>query len=167
MCRLAMKTANKPFSPYSVLLAMEAMQEGYDGSGLGLMLRGLTFTDYKYQAKDPILSGIAHTEAALHRLDAYMQDKGFTLKYDHEFEVNSKLIEAKDRHKYFLRVYRQPSSWKNLKQAAIEDELMLHRLYVCGPNGEKTAMISLSFLWPDVAMIKEVGWPLAVATPSI
>ncbi len=40
MCRLAIKTASKPFSPYSVLMAMEAMQEGYDGSGLGLMLRG-------------------------------------------------------------------------------------------------------------------------------
>jgi hypothetical protein len=36
MCRLALKTASAPFSPYSVLQAMEAMQEGYDGSGLGL-----------------------------------------------------------------------------------------------------------------------------------
>ena len=128
MCRLAMKTASKPFSPYSVLLAMEAMQEGYDGSGLGLMLRGLKFADYRYQKKDPILSGIAHTEAALHRLDTYMQDRGFTLKYDHEFEVNAALIEAKDRHKYFLRIYGQPASWNSLSQEEIENELMVHRL---------------------------------------
>ncbi len=36
MCRLALKSADTPFSPYEVLTAMEAMQEGYDGSGLGL-----------------------------------------------------------------------------------------------------------------------------------
>ena len=59
MCRLAMKTANEPFSPFTVLTAMESMQEGYDGSGLGLLLRGLEFTDYKYNPEDPILSGIA------------------------------------------------------------------------------------------------------------
>ena len=33
MCRLALKSADTPFSPYEVLTAMEAMQEGYDGSG--------------------------------------------------------------------------------------------------------------------------------------
>jgi glutamate synthase domain-containing protein 1 len=162
MCRLAMKTASKPFSPYGILLAMEAMQEGYDGSGLGLMLRGLKFADYKYQAKDPILSGIAHTEASLHRLDAYMQDNGFTLKYDHEFEVNSTLIEAKDRHKYFLRVYRQPAGLKNFKPEKIENELMLHRLALRS-NGEANGDdLTVFSFWPDVAMIKEVGWPLAV-----
>lgn len=162
MCRLAMKTANKPFSPYSVLQAMEAMQEGYDGSGLGLMLRGLKFADYKYQAKDPVLSGIAHSEAALHRLDAYMQDKGFTLKYDHEFDVDYSRIEAKDRHKYFLRVYGQPSSWKNLKQETIDEKLMLHRIALRRDgeaNGEDLTAFSF---WPDVALIKEVGWPLDV-----
>ncbi|HIQ36933.1 MAG TPA: glutamate synthase, partial [Desulfocapsa sulfexigens] len=41
MCRLALKTASEAFSPYEVLQGMEAMQEGYDGSGLGLLLRGL------------------------------------------------------------------------------------------------------------------------------
>ena len=79
MCRLAMKTASEPFNPFSVLTAMEAMQEGYDGSGLGLCLRGLKFADYKYNAGDPILSGIAHTEEALARLNKIMDDKGFVL----------------------------------------------------------------------------------------
>ena len=88
MCRLALKTANDPFSPYSVLTAMEAMQEGYDGSGLGLLLRGITFKDYSYNQIDPILSGIAHTSKALHRLNAFMEEKGYELSYDHEFDVD-------------------------------------------------------------------------------
>ena len=69
MCRLALKTADTPFSPYEVLTAMEAMQEGYDGSGLGLLLRGIHFEDFNYRGDLPILSGIAHTEAALQRLE--------------------------------------------------------------------------------------------------
>ena len=63
MCRLALKTASEPFSPYEVLQAMEAMQEGYDGSGLGLLLRGLEFEDFRYRPVFPILSGVAKTKA--------------------------------------------------------------------------------------------------------
>ena len=55
MCRLALKTASDPFSPYEVLTAMEAMQEGYDGSGLGLLLRGLQFDDFKYNSKEDLV----------------------------------------------------------------------------------------------------------------
>ncbi len=104
------------------------MQEGYDGSGLGLLLRGLTFTDYNYSAEDPILSGIAHTEAALRRLDAFMRDRGFELRYDHEFETDLSLVEAQDRHKYILRVYRRPEAWNALTAAEVEEEMMLTRL---------------------------------------
>ena len=110
-----MKTASKPFSPYSVLSAMEAMQEGYDGSGLGLMLRGVSFTDYAYQNSDPILSGIANTEEALHRLNRIMQDKGFLKKYNHEFETDLSEIEATDRHKYIMLVYRKPNGTPTVK----------------------------------------------------
>ena len=84
MCRLALKTALEPFSPYEVLTAMEAMQEGYDGSGLGLLLRGLHFEDYKYDPKHPILSGIAHSEAALQRLNSIMDQRGYELQYDQD-----------------------------------------------------------------------------------
>ena len=123
MCRLALKTASKPFSPFDVLTAMEAMQEGYDGSGLGLVLRGVKFSDFAYRTKDPILSGIAHTEEAYHRLDALMQEKGFHLKYDHEFDVDFTKIEAEDRHSYFLRVYKLPASWKSYDADEIEKQL--------------------------------------------
>lgn len=162
MCRLAMKTASEPFSPYSVLQAMEAMQEGYDGSGLGLLLRGVTFADYKYKSGDPILSGIAHTESSLYRLNAYMQDKGFTLKYDHEFDTDFSLIEAKDRHKYFVRVYNTPSSWDSFSQEQIDQEMMLTRLALRQNGEENNADLTVFGFWPDVAIIKEVGWPLTI-----
>ncbi len=162
MCRLALKTASKPFSPYSVLTAMEAMQEGYDGSGLGLLLRGLKFTDFTYKPRDPVLSGIAHTEAALHRVDAFMRDQGFQLKYDHEFNVDFSKIEAQDRHKYFLRVYKVPAAWQELDQGRIEERLMHSRLALRHDGEEHGADLTVFSFWPDVAMIKEVGWPLGV-----
>ena len=77
MCRLALKSADQPFSPYEVLMAMEAMQEGYDGSGLGLLLRGVEFEDFKLRPNHAVLSGIAHTEAAFHRLTDWMGGQGF------------------------------------------------------------------------------------------
>ncbi len=162
MCRLAMKTASEPFSPYSVLTAMEAMQEGYDGSGLGLLLRGVTFTDFNYQSSDPILSGIAHTEESLDRLDDFMREKGFSLKYDHEFDVDLSLVEAKDRHKYFLRVYKLPKSWKDFNQDSIDMELMETRIAIRKNGEQHNADLTVFSFWPDVAMIKEVGWPLDV-----
>ncbi len=162
MCRLALKTASIPFSPYSVLQAMEAMQEGYDGSGLGLLLRGLKFTDYTYRKKDPVLSGIAHSEKALHRLNAFMQDKGFSKTYDHEFDVDFSRIEAKDRHKYFLRVYKVPAAWARYSQEKIDDELMLTRLALRKDGENHNSDLTVFSFWPDVAMIKEVGWPLGV-----
>jgi glutamate synthase domain-containing protein 1 len=162
MCRLALKTANKPFSPYSVLTAMEAMQEGYDGSGLGLLLRGLKFADIAYRTKDPILSGIAHTEAALHRLNAFMQDKGFELKYDHEFDADFSRIEAKDRHRYLLRIYKPPAAWTNLTADELEEALMTTRLALRGDGEKHGGDLTVFSFWPDVVMIKEVGWPLGI-----
>jgi len=157
-----MKTASEPFSPFSVLQAMEAMQEGYDGSGLGLLLRGLTFADYKYNPGDPILSGIAHSEEALSRLNHIMEEAGFELKYDHEFDVIKSMIEAQDRHKYILRVYKQPVAWKKLSTEQIEHALMMTRLTL-RRNGEDNGNDLTAFsLWPDVALIKEVGWPLDI-----
>src|SRR3989338_4665159 len=148
MCRLAMKTASEPFSPFSVLQAMEAMQEGYDGSGLGLLLRGLKFADYKYNAADPILSGIAHSEEALARLDHIMDKGGFTLKYDHEYDVKKAMIEAQDRHKYVLRVYKKPAAWSKLNVQQVEHELMLTRLALRADGEAHGNDLTAFFLWP-------------------
>lgn len=162
MCRLALKTASEPFSPYSVLLAMEAMREGYDGSGLGLLLRGVRFTDYNYRGKDPILSGIAHTEKALHRLDAFMRDAGFELKYDHEFSADISGLEAPDRYKYIVRAYKPPEAWNRLAAERVEHELMMTRLALRADGERNGGDLTVFSFWPDVVMIKEVGWPLAV-----
>jgi glutamate synthase domain-containing protein 1 len=162
MCRLALKTADAPFSPYEVLTAMEAMQEGYDGSGLGLLLRGIQFDDYNYKADHPILSGIAHSDAALQRLNSYMTDKGYELKYDHEFTINKDLIEAKDREKYIVRIYKEPASSAGRSQEEREGRLMNIRLDL-RKNGEDNGKdLTVFSFWPDVVMIKEVGWPLQV-----
>ena len=128
MCRLALRTANEPFSPYEVLTAMEAMQEGYDGSGLGLLLRGLEFEDFKYNPRFPILSGIAHTEKAWHRLIDYMDGRGYELKYDHRYHMRPELIEAEDRFRYFLRAYRMPERFRDSSDREREKEMMKTRL---------------------------------------
>ncbi len=162
MCRLALKTALEPFSPYSVLTAMEAMQEGYDGSGLGLLLRGIKFSDFDYKRKDPILSGIAHTPEALKRLDDAMLERGFTLSYDHEFKQDFSFIEAKDRHKYFLRVYRPSEAHEQYSKEEFENYLMMTRLALRKNGEENKGDLTVFSFYPEVAMIKEVGWPLVV-----
>jgi glutamate synthase domain-containing protein 1 len=160
MCRLALKTANEPFSPYEVLSAMEAMQEGYDGSGLGLLLRGIEFEDFKYKPHFPILSGIAHTEKAWHRVTEFMENRGYELKYDHRFTYKEGHIEA-DRFRYFLRAYRMPERFKDASTEVREEEMLRARLALRDLATKKDNITVFSF-YPDVAMIKEVGWPLQI-----
>ena len=160
MCRLALKTASEPFSPFSVLTAMEAMQEGYDGSGLGLLLRGVSFEDYKYKKEDQIiLSGIAHTEQAFNRLQRLMEERGFEQDYDHRFKVNADLIEAKDRYQYIVRVYKKPDG---LSTEELEERLMQTRLFLRKNGEEHGNDLTIFSFWSDVVTIKEVGWPLQV-----
>jgi glutamate synthase domain-containing protein 1 len=161
MCRLALKTAREPFSPYEVLTAMEAMKEGYDGSGLGLLLRGMEFEDFKYNPRFPILSGIAHTEKAWHRMTDYMEEMEYELKYDHRFAMRPELIEAEDRFRYFMRAYRMPVAFRNESDEARETELLRARLSLRKLSTEEDPLTIFSF-YPDVAMIKEVGWPMQI-----
>ncbi|PHR30119.1 MAG: glutamate synthase [Desulfotalea sp.] len=160
MCRLALKTANEPFSPYEVLTAMEAMQEGYDGSGLGLLLRGLEFEDFKYNPRFPILSGIAHTEEGWHRVTEFMENRGYELKYDHRFANKDGFIEA-ERFRYFLRAYRMPERFKYASTEVREEEMLMARLALRALATEEDNITVFSF-YPDVVMIKEVGWPLQI-----
>jgi glutamate synthase domain-containing protein 1 len=162
MCRLALKTAREPFSPYEVLSAMEAMKEGYDGSGLGLLLRGMEFEDFKYNPRFPILSGIAHTEKAWHRMTDYMEEMEYELKYDHRFAMRQELIEAKDRYRYFMRAYRMPVEFRDKSDEYREAELLRARLALRKLSTEEDPLTIFSF-YPDVAMIKEVGWPMQIS----
>ncbi|MHB8809416.1 MAG: class II glutamine amidotransferase domain-containing protein [Desulfobulbaceae bacterium] len=141
---------------------METMREGYDGSGLGLLLRGVGFTDFSYRNTDPILSGIAHTKEALDRLNDTMREKGFHRVYDHDFNADFSLLEIPDRHKYFIRVYKMPKQWELYDQVRIEQELMLTRLELRRIGEENNGDLSVFSVWPDVIMIKEIGWPQAV-----
>jgi glutamate synthase domain-containing protein 1 len=161
MCRLALKTAREPFSPYEVLTAMEAMKEGYDGSGLGLLLRGMEFEDFKYNPRFPILSGIAHTEKAWHRMTDYMEEMEYELKYDHRFAMRPGLIEATDRYRYFMRAYRMPVAFRNESDELREAELLRARLALRKLSTVEDQLTIFSF-YPDVAMIKEVGWPMKI-----
>jgi len=161
MCRLALKTANEAFSPYEVLSAMEAMQEGYDGSGLGLLLRGLEFEDFKYNPRYPILSGVAHTEKGWARVTEFMENRGYELKYDHRFTYEPGHIEAENRFRYFLRAYRMPLRFKDASDEVREAEMLDARLALRNLATEEDKITVFS-LYPDVAMIKEVGWPLQI-----
>lgn len=79
MCRLFAVTIETPLSPMTALQALDVMREGHDGSGVGLFLRDLggPFEEIK---DAPILSGI-FTEEGLKRLDIFMMDIGFMIKY--------------------------------------------------------------------------------------
>jgi len=162
MCRLALKTATQTFSPYEVLMAMEAMQEGYDGSGLGLLLRGMEFEDFKYNPKFPILSGIAESEKAWRRLDAFMEERGYELKYDHKFAMKRHFMNGKDRYRYFVRAYRMPDRFADATREEREMEMLRTRLALRHDGEQHGGDLSVFSFYPDVAMIKEVGWPLQV-----
>ncbi len=164
MCRLALKTANEPFSPYQVLEAMETMQEGYDGSGLGLLLRGITFEDFKYSTKFPLLSGIVHTKKAEQRLDEYMDDQGYELKYDHRFTMKRKRPRSgpRSQHRYLIRAYRMPEQFRDADITVKETELLKTRLALRKIGEEHNNEMTIFSFYPDVAMIKEVGWPLEI-----
>ncbi len=162
MCRLALKTANDPFSPYEVLEAMEAMQEGYDGSGLGLLLRGMEFEDFIYNPRFPILSGIAENKKSWKRLDRFMEERGYELKYDHKFSMQRHHMSGKDRFRYFIRAYRMPDNFSGAPQEEREAEMLSTRLALRKDGEENGGDLSVFSFWPDVAMIKEVGWPLQV-----
>lgn len=161
MCRLALKTADEPFSPYEVLSAMEAMKEGYDGSGLGLLLRGIEFEDFKYNPRFPILSGIAHSEKAWHKVTDYMEARGYELKYDHRFHMSDDYIPSPDRYRYFMRAYRMPVEYRDKSDEIREEELLRTRLAL-RKLGRQQDQITVFSFFPDVAMIKEVGWPLEI-----
>lgn len=141
---------------------MEAMQEGYDGSGLGLLLRGIEFDGFKYENRFPILSGIAHSEAAYKRLHKFMEERDWLVKYDHEFDTDLSKIEATDRYIYFLRAYKLPARLKGQPQEVIDHELMMTRLALRKDGEEHGDDLTVFSFWPDVAMIKEVGWPLQI-----
>src|SRR5512139_4268348 len=110
MCRLAAVTSRDYISPMEPILALEAMKEGHDGSGLGLTLKDLG-GEFEELKGNPILSGIASQKGAT-ILDNYMEKLGFRLKH----EWNPAIKEMKGivpREYYFAKVYEYPKSYRD------------------------------------------------------
>jgi len=161
MCRLLAITSRDFISPQAAIDGLTVMSEGYDGSGVGLLLRDLggPFADMK---GIPVLSGI-FSSVGVKRLDRFMMDKGFTTKYKITFKTNGTRPEGvPKRDVYLVRAYDYPTEWEDYTTAELLQELMPIRLKLRKMGESEKDMVVFSF-WPDTIMIKEVGDPAAVA----
>ena len=161
MCRLIAITSQDYLSPQTAISGLAVMSEGYDGSGVGILLRdiGGPFAAMKHI---PILSGI-FSSSGLKRLDRFMMDRGFTTKYKVTFKANgARPTGVPKRDVYLVRAYDYPTGWEDYSQEALLRELMPIRLRLQEMGAAEKDMVVFSF-WPDTIMIKEVGDPVAVA----
>jgi glutamate synthase domain-containing protein 1 len=141
--------------------ALDAMNEGHDGSGVGLFLSDLG-GHFGELNGEPILSGI-FTNAGMKRLDGFMMEVGFLTKYKLSIKVpKTPPPGVPKRDMYLIRAYEYPETWEGLSEREIHERLMNIRLQLRHMGEENEDMIVFSF-WPDVIMIKEIGEPLAVA----
>jgi glutamate synthase domain-containing protein 1 len=156
MCRLAAITSNEYFSPVENILALETMKEGHDGSGMGLILKGLG-GEFEELKDFPILSGIC-SEQGVTTLDDYMNKIGFKLKYT--WTPKTKAVKGiAGRDYYFSRVYDYPElykdrSFEDREALLLKTRLELRRL------GEFDESIIVFAFYPDILALKEVGDPL-------
>jgi hypothetical protein len=156
MCRLAAITSSDFFSPLENILALETMKEGHDGSGMGLILKGLG-GEFEELKDYPILSGIC-SEDGLKTLDDYMNKIGFKLKYTWTPKTRPvKGIESRDY--YFARVYDYPDIYKD-KPDGEKETLLLKTRIALRKLGEADESIIVFSFYPDIMALKEVGDPL-------
>lgn len=156
MCRLAAITSADYFSPMENIIALETMKEGHDGSGMGLMLKGLG-GEFKELKEYPVLSGIC-SEAGMKTLDEYMNKIGFRLKYTWTPKIRAvRGIESRDH--YFARVYDYPDMYKD-KPLDIKEQLLLKTRLALRSFGEKDESMIIFAFYPDILALKEVGDPL-------
>lgn len=159
MCRLAAITSSEYLSPMENILSIETMKEGYDGSGLGLILKDLG-GEFEELKEYPIMSGTC-SKRGKEVLDDYMAKLGFKLKYEWTPTIRqTKGIAARDY--YFASVYEYPESCKDREIREKEDLLMNTRLSLRG-IGEPDGSIFVFSFYPDVITLKEVGDPLQLA----
>ena len=72
MCRLVALTSDQLISPIEAIKGLNTMREGYDGSGMGLLLRDLG-GPFEAMKEAPILSGI-FSNKGLKQLDRRRTD---------------------------------------------------------------------------------------------
>jgi hypothetical protein len=148
-------------SPALAIQGIAAMREGFDGSGVGLLLRDLG-GPFEKMKDSPILSGI-FTVSALKKLDRFMMEKGFLTKYKVSFKLPSKpLLGTPKRDVYLIRAYDYPRDWEDLDPQEIQHRLMMIRLKLKRMGEAQKDMYVFSF-WPDSIIIKEIGNPVDVA----
>ena len=162
MCRLLAITSKDHVSPQAAIEGLSAMREGYDGSGVGILLRDIG-GPLETMKSSPILSGV-FSSAGLKRLDHYMMEIGFTTKYKITFKTNGGPPEGIPRRDvYLVRAYDYPTDWEELSENEVKTRLMQIRLTLREMGDADKDMAVFSF-WPDTVMIKEVGDPVAVAS---
>jgi hypothetical protein len=154
-------TSRDYMSPVAAVGGLAAMREGYDGSGVGMLLRNLG-GPFAAMRDIPILSGIFSVDG-LKRLDRFMMEKGFTTKYKITFKTNGAPPSGiPKRDVYLVRAYDYPSDWEERSAGERLQQLMPIRLRLKEMGEAQQDMVVFSF-WPDTIMIKEVGDPVAVA----
>jgi len=159
LCRLSAITANSYFSPMENIMALEAMKEGHDGSGLGLMLKDLggVFADLKQY---PLLSGI-FSHSGLKKLNEYMAEAGFKVVF--EWSPKIKPVPGVTRRDHYLIIaYDYPAEAKDKSWSEKEELLTATRLALRKLGEADQSMFVFSF-YPDVLTLKEVGDPLQLA----
>ena len=161
MCRLFAITSDEPLSPMVAVRALDAMKEGHDGSGVGLLMTDLG-GDLEQFRGSPILSGI-FTQDGIKRLDRHMMELGLLTKYKMSIRpVERPPAGTPRRDVYLIRVYEYPYEWEGLTPEEISDRLVRIRLDLRRMGEEDGSMVVFSF-WPDTVIIKEVGDPRAIA----
>jgi glutamate synthase domain-containing protein 1 len=148
-------------SPIEAIRGLSAMREGYDGSGVGLLLRDLG-GPFEQMKSAPILSGI-FSNPGLKRLDKFMLHKGFTTKYKVTFRLAAQPPRGvPKRDVYLVRAYEAPAEYEPLEADQRGSKYMQVRLALKKMGQERNDMMVFSF-WPDTILIKEIGDPLVLA----
>jgi predicted glutamine amidotransferase len=161
MCRLIAMTSRDYVSPMVAINGLSAMSEGYDGSGVGILLRDIG-GPFENMKGIPILSGI-FSSTGLKRLDRFMMDRGFTTKYKITFKTNgARPPEVPKRDVYLVRAYDYPTEWEDYSANELLQLLMAISLRLREMGEAEKDMVVFSF-WPDTIMIKEIGDPVTVA----
>jgi glutamate synthase domain-containing protein 1 len=156
MCRLVAITSKEYLSPIENILALETMKEGHDGSGTGLVLKGLggVFSELRDY---PILSGIGN-KRGIEVLDSFMKDHGFKLLYEWSPKINS-VPRIRKRGHYFARVYEYPNEFLERKEEEKDDLLLRTRVFLRRMGQDAESLVVFSF-YPDILTLKEVGDPI-------
>lgn len=161
MCRLIALTCDHHISPLKAINGLNAMHEGYDGSGTGLLLRDLG-GPFEAIKEAPVLSGIFSTQG-LKRLDQFMLQKGFSTKYKISFKLSSSPPEGTPkRDVYLVRAYEDPAEYESLSREERCENYMRLRLELKKLGQQHQDMMVFAF-WPDTIVIKEIGEPQDLA----